>query len=313
MRIFTDVVRISFLSLLYTAIVGCTGACSSSPNRLKPARHNFPVSSFVQIQSETLWEGCELNKETETGKPQCQKAVMRAVSSGAFIWHSDIDISVSYVLTAGHSCKSTKKPDTVIGDVLVKHLGQRFVLIDYNGHKHEAIVSDIDTRFDMCLLIVSNVYTKAPIIRLAKEQPIRGEIVYNMAAPHGIVYPRMVLTFDGYFAGYTPEGFAMYTIPTKPGSSGSPIININNELVGIIFAGYRIMENIGVASPLMALKVFLKNSIAKAEMNRWQKMNKGVDKTKTTTSTIMKNIHSSLHKYFHLPAVNIPRNKTVIK
>ena len=258
MRTFTDTIRNSFLLGLFILVVGCSGACSFVQSRTKPSIHKFPVSSFVQIRSETLWEGCE--KDAVTEKDKCQKAVMRAVSSGSFIRHSEVDPSVSYVLTAGHSCRSTKKPDAVVGGVKVRHLGQRFIIVDYNGFKHEGVVSAIDTRFDMCLLTVSNVYIKTPIIRLSEKAPQRGEVVYNMAAPHGIVFPRMVLTFDGYFTGFSPEGFAMYTIPTKPGSSGSPIVNVNNELIGIIFAGYRSMENIGVASPLVALKVFLRNS-----------------------------------------------------
>lgn len=287
---------------MYVVMVGCSGACSLSSHLMKPTRHDFPVRSFVQVKSETLWEGCEVNEETE--KPECQKALMRAVSSGTFIRHSAVDASISYVLTAGHSCKSTKRPTRVVADVTVKHLAQRFILIDYDGGEHQASVLAIDTRFDMCVLVVQAVYIKPPVVRLAKKEPLRGELVYNMAAPHGIVFPKMVLTFDGYFAGYSPEGFAMYSIPTKPGSSGSPIININNELVSIIFAGYRSMENIGVASPLVALKVFLRNSIGRAEMKAWAHLNNGVNKTETTTTKMMKNIHSTLSEYFHLHDVH---------
>ena len=110
----------------------------------------------------------------------------------------------------------------------------------------------------------------------------------------------MVLTFDGYFTGYSPEGYAMYSMPTKPGSSGSPIMNINNEIIGNIFAGYRSMENIGVASPLLAIKVFLRNSVAKAEMEVWQKMNNKADKTDSYMIKMMQNLHNNLHEYFHI-------------
>ncbi len=254
----------------------------------------------MQLRSDTLWKGCELGKD---GKPQCQDATSRAVSSGSFIKHSEIDTSVSYALTAGHSCRSTFVPERKISGVVVKHIAQRFTVIDYNGFKYQANVVAIDKRFDLCLLEVRSVLIKHPILKVAKDSPKRGELAYNMAAPHGIVFPRMVLTFDGYFTGYSPEGYAMYSMPTKPGSSGSPIMNINNELIGNIFAGYRSMENIGVASPLMAIKVFLKNSIAQAEMKVWAKMNKNVDKTDVQMLKMSQELHKKMSEYFHIQSV----------
>ena len=76
----------------------------------------------------------------------------------------------------------------------------------------------------------------------------------------------------------------MYTIPTKPGSSGSPILNKENKLIGVIFAGYPVMENIGLSSPLVAIKIFLKKSIARGEMKLWEENN-----TPKVDTTIIRN------------------------
>jgi len=305
-RIFTDLGRVCIITLLYITVASCAGACVST-SEVRPIRHKFPVRSFVQIRQETLWQGCETNSETK--KEECKKAVMRAVSSGSWIAHSEVDNSISYVLTAGHSCKSTHKPPAVVSGVKVTHLGQRFQIVDYNGFKHVGKVMAIDTRFDVCLLLVENVYIRPPVLRVAKEAPLIGELIYNMAAPHGIISPRMILSFDGYFSGYSPEGYAIYSIPTKPGSSGSPLTNSSNELVGTIFAGYRSMENIGVASPLVAIKVFLKQSIAKAEMALWSRINKGGDKTSISIIEKYNSLNLKLDQYFHIKNMDIGGDK----
>ena len=95
-----------------------------------------------------------------------------------------------------------------------------------------------------------------------------------MAAPHGLYWSGTVLIFKGQFSGYHDRGYSVYTIPTKPGSSGSPIIDKNHKLVSVIFAGYRMIENVGLSSPLVAIRVFLKKAIAKGEMKLWEEGNK---------------------------------------
>ena len=192
----------------------------------------------------------------------------------------------------------------MIDGVRVTHLGQRFTVVNFDGTLYKGRVVSIDKKFDTCLLSVENVFVRPRALRVAIAGPRRGELCYNMAAPHGIISPRMVLTFSGYFSGFSPEGYGIYTIPTKPGSSGSPITNINNELIGLIFAGYRSMENVGVASPLTAIKVFLKKSISKAEMGAWNSLNKGGDKTSVTVVKRLEKLQHKLDEYFNIPAVN---------
>ena len=155
----------------------------------------------------------------------------------------------------------------------VENKGSKFKTVDLNGFRHEAEVIMINRRFDLCLLSVSNVITNPPVLKLADKEPKRGETVTNMAAPHGLFWPGTVLVFKGQFSGYHDRGYSVYTIPTKPGSSGSPIIDKNNKLVGVIFAGYKMMENVGLSSPLVAIRVFLKKSIAKGEMQLWEQGN----------------------------------------
>ena len=63
------------------------------------------------------------------------------------------------------------------------------------------------------------------------------------------------------------------------------------------------MENIGVASPLIAIKVFLKKSIAKSEMDIWSLSNKGNDKTSTTMTKKYQRLEKRLEDFFSIPKI----------
>jgi S1-C subfamily serine protease len=264
-------IYVKFLIILLFCLSSCVSGCTTIKLSHGENKEILPRKSFVQIQQSVELEGCGLDKNTNEKK--CQKAVMRYVSSGAYVFHSEVSQGNSYVLTAGHSCQNRIPKEQNIDGFKVLNKGSVFKVVDLNGFKHDAEVININNRFDLCLLRVSNVIMNPPILKVADNEPTRGETVTNMAAPHGLFWSGTVLIFKGQFSGYHNKGYSVYTIPTKPGSSGSPVINSDNELVGVIFAGYPMIESVGLSSPLVAIKVFLKKSIAKGEMMLWEKNN----------------------------------------
>jgi S1-C subfamily serine protease len=264
-------IYVKFLIISLLLLTSCVSGCASVEKKDNNPKEIYPRQSFVQIQQSVEVEGCGMDPVTKTER--CQKAVMQYVSSGAYVFHSEVSQGTSYVLSAGHSCE-TKMPKTqIIDGYRIENKGAKFKAVDLNGFSHAAEVVLVNKRFDLCLLRVSNVLSPPPTLKLADKEPIRGETVVNMAAPHGLFWPGSVLIFKGQFSGYHNRGFSVYTIPTKPGSSGSPVINSENKLVGVIFAGYRKIENVALSSPLVAIKVFLKKAIAKGEMQLWEQGN----------------------------------------
>ncbi len=265
-------IYIKFLVIWLFCLSSCVSGCTSIPIGGPKQKEILPRKAFVQIQQFVSLEGCGTDPLTQ--KKKCQTAEMRYVSSGAFVFHSEVEEGISYALTAGHSCENKLPKRQNIGGFDIVNKGSRYIAVDLNGRQYKAEVVNINTRFDLCLMKVSDVHSKPPILRVAEKEPIRGEIVTNMAAPHGLFWSGTVLIFHGAFSGYHNKGYSVYTIPTKPGSSGSPILNTKNKLIGVIFAGYRMIENVGLSSPLVAIKIFLKKSIAKGEMMLWEKNNK---------------------------------------
>ncbi len=263
---------VKFLIIWLFCITSCVSGCSTIKINNSQNKEIYPRHPFVQVRQFVKLEGCGLKKGTN--EPKCQTAEMKYVSSGAYVFHSEVEEGKSYILTAGHSCQNKLPPVQNIEGFKIVNKGSRFKVVGLNGSQHDAVVININTRFDLCLMSVSDVHRKPPILKIADKEPLRGEEVINMAAPHGLFWSGTVLIFKGIFSGYHSRGYSVYTIPTKPGSSGSPIINSDNKLIGVIFAGYRMIENVGLSSPLVAIKVFLKKSIAKGEMLLWETNNK---------------------------------------
>jgi|TARA_R110002074_G_scaffold261739_3_gene433993 hypothetical protein len=286
---------VKFVIILLFCLSSCVSGCTTIKLSGSQQKEIFPRHSFVQVRQFVKLEGCGLDSETK--KERCQTAEMRYVSSGAYVFHSEVEEGKSYILTAGHSCQNKLPPKQNIGGFKVVNKGSRFKVVDLNGFQHDAVVIDINTRFDLCLMRVSDVHMNPPILKVAEKEPLRGEIAINMAAPHGLFWAGTVLIFRGAFSGYHDRGYSVYTIPTKPGSSGSPIINSKNELIGVIFAGYRMIENVGLSAPLIAIKIFLKKSIAKGEMMLWEKTNEPKVNTQIDRLWIQK-MKSKLNEVF---------------
>jgi S1-C subfamily serine protease len=286
---------VKFLIVGLLSLTSCASGCKTMKMSEVWSDDPLPRKAFAQIKHSVELEGC--GNSPETGEKKCQKATMRYVSSGSFVFHSEVAENVSYVLTAGHSCENKIPPAQMVDGILIKNNGSTFKVVDLEGQHYEAEVVLTNKRFDLCLMKVSDVYKKLPTLKLAKREPNRGEMVTNMAAPHGLFWPGSVLIFKGYFSGYHNRGYSIYTIPTKPGSSGSSIINKDNELVGLIFAGYPVIENVGLSSPLVAIRVFLKKSIALGEMSLWEKNNKPNTGSQINESWLTEMRHS-LNKIF---------------
>ena len=123
----------------------------------------------------------------------------------------------------------------------------------------------MDHTIDTCILFAHNLYTTkiakvaSPLTSLEE-----GDRVYNVAAPVGIFYEDVVPLLEGFYMGQ--KGLkAYYSIPAMGGSSGSPIFNADNEIVGMIHSVNVYFPVVSVSPPIKELRQFIKNSVIMGE------------------------------------------------
>lgn len=216
MRFLTAMHNIKAVLVIVLLILGIryVHAASPGPNFTKnvsekvPTYKNFPYSSFVQLDLVGLAQvACE-----EGEKQPCINEAIYGNASGVVVGDQQI-------LTAGHVCRRAQE------------YGIKIIATDDLGMTTVAAVDRVDDVTDLCLMTTEKLV--GPPIDLSHRAPARGERLYNLAAPHGIFSPGLILTYDGFMVGQTNDE-AVYTMPSDPGSSGSPIVNSKGELVGIV-------------------------------------------------------------------------------
>ena len=158
----------ALFSILVVSVTSCTSGCVTS-NSYGMTQDRLPREAFVQVRQAVELEGCGLDPETKEEK--CQQVTMRSVSSGAYVFISEVVDDVAYVLTAGHSCTNRTPKEQMIDGFKIKNLGSSYKIIDLDGSEHEGEVVSVTTRYDLCLLKVYNVLRKPPVLSAALKAP----------------------------------------------------------------------------------------------------------------------------------------------
>jgi len=217
----------TFALVLGFAILINPIACVSLKN-LIPTTNIPPRESFVKVISE-------------------QNGQKLGSGSGVIIQHIENN---TFILTAGHICEPQD--------------GLLYAL-DIELNKHRTLILKVSKKSDLCLLITMD-RVERPISPIAHQMPKPGEKTYNLAAPWGIHDKNMILQFEGYYAGRVNReklgyDLDMHTIPTRPGSSGSPVYNERWEIIGIASMAFITLENVGLMVTLEDIQEFVKDII----------------------------------------------------
>jgi hypothetical protein len=151
--------------------------------------------------------------------------------------------------------KESKENESTENDTFfVKHF-----VNDLDDFKYNAEVVSYDTDLDSCIVFVWGLFKGS--LTISKKKPKIGSKVYNIAAPAGFFKKNLVPLFEGFYIGKWDKYSAVYTIPAIGGSSGSPIINSEGELVGLIYARHHRFHHIIISPDFKRLRKFILDSV----------------------------------------------------
>ena len=207
----------------------------------------LPRESYLFVAKTVEFQVCESS--------QCTVNLSATTGSGFVIRSDD---SGSWGITAGHLCSwapSNSGSDKSRSSISV-HL--------FGGGQHEAVVAVLEPLVDICVLHIPGV--KLPTVRIASRPPKLGDKVHNLASPLGVFEPTLVPQFSGYYSGEAkvPASsvigkktvpFSAYTLPARPGSSGSPIFNTSGEVIGMVSIALVHFENFALSPPHSVLEI----------------------------------------------------------
>ena len=147
-------------------------------------------------------------------------------------------IADDIILTASHVIEKSIRVD-----ITIPSIGKK---------KFKADVLSLQPYYDFALLKVKGIKSKN-VLKLGDSNKIKsGNKVIAVGYPLG--QDKIKLT-SGIISGIH-EGEIQTDAPINPGNSGGPLLNENNEVIGINVSGYTNADNIGYAVPINRYKLY---------------------------------------------------------
>lgn len=186
-----------------------------------------PIKSYVKILHTVRIIEC-----TPENKMACPRGEFVSMGSGMVV---NIIEDQTIVITAGHVCESE------IDETKISNHSQEVSVVDYKGVVHQAhvIKATHDNGMgsvDMCALWVPTI--KEMGVDFSMFKPRAGQEVYYLGSPAGIFHPPVMPILTGIFSGDIDASNSMVGVPAVGGSSGSVILDMNNKMIGVLWAAH---------------------------------------------------------------------------
>ncbi len=232
--------KIPFLFFLLVNLLLTSCATINLETKVDP-----PIKSFVKVHHKINIIEC-----TKNYKKACPIGDYLSMGSGIVI---DLIESQTIVLTAGHVCESD------VDEEKISAYMEEVVVEDHRGMSHQAMVikasqDNSKGSVDMCALWVPTLKEKG--VKFSSFRPRVGQELYYMGAPSGIYHPPVMPILTGIYSGQIDASNALVSIPATGGSSGSAVMDLNNRIVGVLWAAHN-FHHVAIMTNWDASAIFL--------------------------------------------------------
>tara|TARA_Y100000034_G_scaffold136763_1_gene215532 strand:+ start:2902 stop:3717 length:816 start_codon:yes stop_codon:yes gene_type:complete len=219
-------------------------------------KYKLPTENFVTVLIEaSLAAPCDHPSDTGfLGTEECEAngpVIIYSTRASAAALKS-IN-GVTYFLTAAHFCDIDYEIERIPPDL------SEFLEIERKIYKDEKQIDfeivKFDSLLDLCLIRAN--YEISEELILADEMPEVGELAKTISSPLGISEKNVNFHFSGTFSGCN-ESACFFTIPAIGGSSGSLVLNYDNEVVGITQQSLVGFPEVTIGVGIFKIKSFLR-------------------------------------------------------
>ena len=212
---------------------------------------DFPLENV--FKSTVFVDGRIIDKKTK-------KVFFKYTGSGGIVWQG---VDSTIVMTAAHVCDAERSLKLVKKDAeFPEDVVQTVKIHDRDNRVYPVISYVAATEFDLCMMHVSKI-TNAPAIKIDGEEPELGDAVYNIASPIGIFSSDGSPMFKGYYSGdykflsISQEKSSLFSLPAAPGSSGSLLLNKNQEVIGVVSAVYVRFHHLTISPTVKQIRTLM--------------------------------------------------------
>ena len=258
-KMLTGVTSIALMAIVLTpGMISCKTA-SVQIKTPKSYHTKLPINSFAHVSNIKKIKPVRC-KPKQKNIAECKKLIKKlptvsstSTGSGMLMSHA----GKRFVITAAHVCLTPDIKETTYQGSIVELASENSILISFpGGSKFVTKIALIDNDEDVCLLLPPPEDKSPTPVFLSPQPPKKGDLVYNIAAPLGIFDDNLTLVFRGIYSG-SANDMHYYTVPARPGSSGSVVLNKNYQVVGTINVAITRLESVGIGAGWEKLKSVL--------------------------------------------------------